>query len=112
MEKLITFLGWEAKVGCDEKCHKAWGILNRPKILLSEDPDDYAYLSDDELEIAPVDLGTYEGGFAKPISKNEIPNKWCVRQCERCSISKINESHLPLKLVDFSKRFYNQPYKH
>jgi len=107
MEKIITYFGQEAKVGCDEKCHKAWGFNNRPKEQLSEDDDDYAFLSDDELEIAPVDPGTYEGECAKPLSKTEIPNKWCVRECERCAMSKPNESHLPLQLPDFSKRMYN-----
>lgn len=102
MEKLITYCGQEAKVGCDEKCHKAWGISNRPKVYLSDDDeDDFTYLSDDELGIAPIDPGTYEGGVAKPTLKTEMLNKWCVRACERCVMSKLNESHLPLKLKTF-----------
>ena len=108
MEKLITYCGQPAKVGCDEKCEKAWGLNSRPKVQLSEDDyDDYYFLADDELGIAPVNPGTYEGGCAKPTSKSEIPNKWCVRECERCEMSNPNQSHLPLKLPDFSKRNYN-----
>lgn len=107
MEKIITYCGQNMKVGCDEKCQKAWGINTRPKIQLSNDEDDYAYLSDDELEIAPANPGTYEGECAKPTLKTEIPNKWCIRECERCYRSKINESHLPLQLEDFSKRVFN-----
>ncbi len=34
MEKIITFAGQPAKVGCDEKCNKAWGINNRPRIYV------------------------------------------------------------------------------
>ncbi len=112
MEELIIYLGQTAKVACDEKCHKAWGANNRPKIQLSDDEDDYAYLSDNELGIAPLNPGTYEDGVAKPIQKIGIPNKWCVRECERCVMAKPNRSYLPLSLIDFSKRIYNQPSKH
>lgn len=71
MEKLITYCGQPAKVGCDEKCHKAWGSNSRPKVRLSKDDyDDYYYLSDDELGVAPIDPGTYEGGCAKPTRRN------------------------------------------
>lgn len=112
MEKIITYFGQDVKVARDEKCNKAWGICNRPKIQLSDGEDDIVYLSDDELEIAPIDPGTYEGGQAKPTLKTEIPNKWCVRECERCSMSKHGESHLPVELKDWTKRGYNQPWKH
>lgn len=105
MEKLITYFGQQAKVACDEQCHKAWGVTSRPKEQLSDDEDDYAFLADDELGIAPIDPKTYEGGEGKPRSKESIPNKWCVRECERCVMSKPNESHLELKLRDLSKRF-------
>jgi hypothetical protein len=107
MEKQITYFGQPAKVACDENCNKAWGINNRPKIQLSEDEDDYAYLSDDELGDAPENPGTYEGGHAKPTHKSQIPNKWCVRECERCSLSSPGEYNLPPVVKDFSKRMYN-----
>ena len=78
MEKLIIYCGQVVKVSCDEKCHKAWGVNNRPKVQLSDDEDDIAYLSDDELGEAPINPETYEGGYAKPTLKTEIPNKQCV----------------------------------
>lgn len=73
---------------CDGKCNKAWGSNSRPKIYLHPegeegDPDDYCYLADDELEEAPEDPGTYEGGCGKPVDDDELMNKWCVRECER-----------------------------
>lgn len=111
MEKIITYFGQPCKVGCDEKCNKAWGINQRPKIMLSDDEDDYAYLSDDELGEAPTDPGTYEGGHGKPTTPAQAPNKWCVRECERCVKSKPSESHLPLKVRDLSERLYNIPRK-
>ena len=49
MEKIIQYFDQPCKVACDEKCEKAWGINNRPRVQLSDDPDDYAFLSDDEL---------------------------------------------------------------
>lgn len=76
---------------------------------LSENEDDYAYLADDELGDAPEDPGTYEGDDAKPINKIGIPNKWCVRQCERCAMSHPGEWNKPLPLPDFSNRVYNIP---
>lgn len=110
MEKIIQYCGETVWVGCDEKCNKAWGHNSRPKIEFDiEDPDDFAFMSDDELEEAPINPGTYEGGQAKPINKDQIPNKWCVRECERCAMVKYG---LKLKLPDYSKRVYNQPYKH
>lgn len=107
MEKIITYVGQAAKVACDEQCNKAWGINNRPQNQLSDDMDDYEYLADGELGEAPINPGTYEGGDAKPINKVGIPNRWCVRECERCSMSHPGESHLPLEVKDFSKRRRN-----
>ena len=98
MEKIITYFGQQSKVACDEKCNKAWGINNRPRN--PEDEDEF--LPDNQLGEAPIDPGTYEGGYAKPTDKSNIPNKWCVRECERCAISKPNESHLPLELPKFN----------
>lgn len=107
MEQEITYCGAPAKVACDEKCEKAWGISNRPKNQLSPDPDNYEFLSDDELWFAPIDPGTYEGGQAKPIDKIGIPNKWCVRECERCVMSELGKHNDPIQLPDFSKRIQN-----
>ena len=62
MQKLITYCGRKAILACDGKCEKAWGVSSRPKIQLSEiDEDDYCFLADDELGIAPEDPLTYEG---------------------------------------------------
>lgn len=109
MEKIITYFGQQAKVACDEKCEKAWGISERQTVSLSDDEDDFAWLSDNELSEAPEDPGTYEGGDGKPVDKIGIPNKWCVRECERCKMSKPGEYNQPLKLDDWSNRVYNIP---
>lgn len=107
MEKIITYFGQKCKVNCDEKCNKAWGINNRPYKQLSDNEDDIVWLSDNELNEAPEDPGTYEGGDAKPTSKDQIPNKWCVRECERCAKSSPGEWNKSLEKRDFSDRIYN-----
>lgn len=110
--KHITFCGQPAVHACDAVCSKAWGINNRPRIEYdANDPDDYAYRSDDELVSAPADPGTYEGGHAKPrsVSGPDDINKWCVRECERSQLLRPGE---PIVLRDFSRRRYNQPWKH
>lgn len=107
MEKIITYFGQQAKVACDEKCNKAWGANRRPQVQLSDDPDDYEYLSDDELPEAPEHPGTWEGSDKKPVNKVGIPNRWCVRECERCVMSSPGEHDKPLELPDFSKRIQN-----
>ena len=84
--KGIKFFGQSVSIACDGKCHKAWGINNRPKIQLSDDVDDYEYKSDLELGEAPLDPGTYEGGCAKPTCTSQRLNKWCARECERSSM--------------------------
>lgn len=111
-EVIIMFSGQKAHVNCDRKCSKAWGISNRPKIQFSDDEDDTAFLADYELEEAPEDPGTYEGGQAKPISPNDFPTKWCVRECERCNMSEPGEWMHELEVKSFEKRRYNQPWKH
>jgi hypothetical protein len=111
-EAVIRYFGQSAKVVCDRNCAKAWGINNRPKVQLSEGEDDYAFLADGELGDAPADPGTYEGGDGKPSSPDEFPNKWCVRECERCAMSKPGQSHLPLALKAFDERRYNIPSRH
>ncbi len=84
---MIKYLGQNAKATCDRNCGKAWGINKRAKRQLSEDTDNYVYLTDDELGDAPINPGTYEGGFPKPLDPDEFPQKWCVRECERCVIT-------------------------
>ncbi len=130
MEKIITYCGHPAKVACDEKCDKAWGSV-RPRFYreLGEDKifgygygngeiwpdkelknqDDYILLSDNELCIAPTDNGVLEGDDGKPIHSHQIPNKWCIRECERCSMSNPNKYNEPLELRDFSVRRPNIP---
>ena len=105
----ITYFDQPAIVDCDRNCRKAWGINARPRTQLSADDDDYAFLADDELSDAPADPGTYEGGHGKPRSPDHFPNKWCVRECERCEMVRPGED---LILPDFTKRVYNQPSKH
>lgn len=107
MEQIITYFGEPAKVACDEKCNKAWGRNRRPTNELSDDPDDYEYLSDNELPEAPIHPGTYEGGDRKPVNKIDIPNRWCIRECERCCISNPGQYEQPLALKDFSTRIKN-----
>lgn len=113
MEKTITYFSSKCIVKCDEKCNKAWGISNRPTLQLDEDDDDdFCYLSDDELSHAPIDPGTYEGGDAKPENMLDVPNKWCVRECERCEMGNSGQPSSEIILPDFSKRIYNKPSKH
>lgn len=107
IQKQGVYFGRQCILACDGKCHKAWGICNRPKNKLSEDNiDDYEWLSDDELGIAPEDPGTYEGFsmVGKPIVEDEKLNKWCVRECERSDVFALDD---PIELKDFSKRISN-----
>lgn len=125
MEKEIIYLGKSAVAICDEKCDKAWGINKRPRIypqlnnhkiygidgtdIYPEEyylddnfqVDDCAYASDNELGKAPIDTGIIVDSDKKPTRKSQIPNKWCIRECERCVIGDKPE------LKDFSKRYYN-----
>lgn len=104
----ITYFGKPAVVACDAQCSKAWGNNSRPRIEF-DDGDDFVYLADDELGDAPVDPGTYEGGFGKPTSSDEWLNKWCARECERsCLADRIEEARLPC----YHERLYNMPWKH
>jgi hypothetical protein len=100
--KQITYFGQLAFVDCDRQCHKAWGSNTRPKQSPKPNPKHIAeYLSDDELGMAPSDPKTYEGGQGKPKSPREFPNKWCVRECERCVMARRVED---IKLRNFTKR--------
>lgn len=108
----ITYFGQSGVVVCDAKCSKAWGINSRPNVSFSDEPDDTAYLADDELGEAPVDPGTYEGGDAKPTCPGERLNKWCVRECERSRISKAGKPREIVEAPDLSRRLYNMPWLH
>lgn len=112
--KDIRFFGRDRRVECDGKCDKAWGINTRPREQLSDNPDDYAWLADSELGIAPEDPGTYEGMDAKPIgaSSGDDMNRWCVRECERCVMTKPDGTPMSMftnvpEARDFSQRIYN-----
>lgn len=108
-EAVITYCGQQAKVVCDRQCNKAWGINTRPRVQLSDDEDDYAFLADGELGDAPIDPGTYEGQDGKPESPNEFPNRWCVRECERSSMSEPGKWKFPLPVRTFDERRPNIP---
>lgn len=95
-------------LACDSNCGKAWGISQRPKVNLSDDPDDVAYLADGELGSAPFRPGTYEGGCTKPRGPDGM-NKWCARECERSDMAETVDK---LALPDYSARLFNQPWKH
>lgn len=109
--KAIIYFGQPVTVICDSKCSKAWGINNRPQIEFDpDDPDDTAYLADNEVGYAPSDPGTYEGGQGKPRTPDERLNKWCVRECERSCF--VEQGKGIVEVRDFSKRRYNMPWKH
>lgn len=108
-ESVIQFFGQPAKVACDGLCSKAWGRNSRPTVQLSDDDDDFETLADYELGQAPADPGTYEGGHGKPASSAEFPNKWCVRECERCSMSNPGDWNKPLEIRRFDRRNRNKP---
>ena len=96
----ILFSGRHVKVACDRNCDKAWGINTRPKEILSDNLDDYVFLADGELGIAPENPGTSEGGELKPY-KPDKHNRWCVRECERASIFEPNKE---VVYKDWTKR--------
>jgi hypothetical protein len=106
LKKEITFCGQAAVLCCDGNCKKAWGRNCRPKEQLSNDDDDWEFLSDDELGEAPSDPGTYEGGYGKPDNASMCLNKWCARECERSELLRPDEA---IVLKDFSKRIRNKP---
>ena len=83
-EAIILFFGQKARVGCDRKCIRAWGRNYQGQRLKGN---------------APENPGTYEGGIGKPASPNEFPQKWCIRECERCVMSSPGEWGKPLNLL-------------
>jgi len=103
MEMIIQYLGQKAKVNCDGCCSKAWGNNSRARRRTGFGEDDWEYLSDEELGTAPKDTGTVEGTHKKPYSPSEFPNKWCVRECERCNMSQPGRWEEDLELKTFTK---------
>lgn len=102
--KRIPLYGSESIIACDGRCEKAFGLNSRPTKQLSDDPDDFCYLADDEVGTAPADPGTYEGGEGKPDAQHKLQSKWCARECERCGTFGPTEL---IDLPDLSQRFYN-----
>ena len=92
--KRITYCAQPAVISCDALCSKAWGVHSRPR-----NPND-TFKTDAELGTAPVDPQTYEGDHAKPVGAKTAQemNKWCARECERCTLSRPNEA---IKLKTF-----------
>jgi hypothetical protein len=108
-QKQILWFGSHVTLACDGQCNKAWGISCRPKVEFdTNEPDDYAFLADGELDDAPAQPGTWEGGHGKPEGPHEM-NKWCARECERSNIYEAGE---PVVLRDYSVRRFNQSWKH
>ncbi len=111
--KRITWFGEDFLLACDANCDKAWGINNRPKIEFDPyEPDDYAFLADDKLGIAPACTGIWEGGDGKPVLPQQRLNKWCARECERHRLVDITKGVVEIDLPDYSKLHYNMPSKH
>lgn len=96
----ITFCGQQVDVACDRRCDKAWGRDSRPRKQLSDNPDDYVFVSDGELGTAPFPSDSTEGDQGKPSgTSHQGPlNKWCVRECER---SVMVDAGQPITLPDF-----------
>lgn len=136
IEKDIVWFGRHATTGCDNECRKAWGANYRPRVYLDrqgniisvwkgsgdritdadekgyEPRDNYAYIPDLLLNIAPNDPGTYEGGHAKPewrLRKADKMNKWCVRECERSVMTTYELPNEKLVLPDFNEFRFNMP---
>lgn len=113
--KAIRFFGHPATHACDARCDKAWGRNNRPTFPTRTDlrrapnPDDYAYLADDELGDAPLDPGTSENGDRKPreVQGTDDINQWCVGECERAWINPVGHPDATPELPDFSVRLFN-----
>lgn len=106
----IVYFGKKVIVCCDGNCKKAWGVNSRPRIPLSDIEDDYWALPDNQLGEAPADPGTYEDGHAKPLDASHFPNKWCVRQCERCERSE--SASIQPEPHRWTHGEYNMPWLH
>lgn len=110
IHKEITFCRQPAVILCDGKCEKAWGISNRPKVIITEgDDDDYYFLPDGELGVAPEDPGTYEGFHGKPDPSDgpDRMNSWCARECERSQFLDPRKDAFE-RPHNFDRRVYNR----
>lgn len=92
LAKPILYCDTWMVLACDGRCDKAWGIQGRATRKLSADEDDYVYLGDGELGVAPGPGETAiieEGEDRKPSATalcetdSARMNRWCARQCER-----------------------------
>ena len=113
--KEITCFGKRSLIACDGKCNKAWGMNgHRPRIQFDpDDPDDFAYYSDDFLGEAPEHSDVWECCDTKPSCSEDRLNKWCARECERSVIVENKDnSVISIELPDFSSLHYNIPSKH
>lgn len=108
-DRVVVYFGQKMRVVCDGRCDKAWGIHERPRVILSEQYDDFAWLADCELGEAPADPGTREGPDGKPRAATGPAdmNRWCVRECERAARSRPGQHDAQLFPPDLSRRFYN-----
>jgi len=98
----VTYFGQPLAVMCDGRCDKAWGFQARPLRDGKTRDDDWEredFARDDELDVAPLDPGTYEGGDCKPRPGwPKLCNKWCIRECERCTKAlPINNDAVPYR---------------
>lgn len=108
IQKEVIACGQRIVIACDGNCAKAWGIQHRPKVQLSDNEDDFAYVPDQELGDAPIDPGTYEGGHGKPMCPEMRLNKWCFRECERCQSAPEGKR---FKLPNFFQPVYNMHWR-
>jgi hypothetical protein len=97
--KTISWFGRDVSLACDGRCDKAFGINGRPKTYLGDDPDDYVYLGDDAIGMAPGPGETVimtEGSSLKPsagpLTDATKMNKWCARECERSTMAEEGEA--------------------
>ena len=105
LRKDIVYCGRRMTLACDGRCHKAWGRNNRPQVACGEDVDDFEYLADNEVGLAPADPGTSEGADSKPREESEQLNKWCARECERSVRVPLGT---PISLPNFKERISNK----
>lgn len=96
-QSVVPYFDKAMRVMCDRNCGKAWGINARPRVQLSDDPDDFAYLADDELDDAPVDPGTREGDVAKPLTPDDFIGVARLQRSNLQSAVETRSHHLTKK---------------